>query len=260
MVPTNLPIKYKNGIYRLRTKIKQSNLHILSDKIQAIHVALQSILVNRSFLEEYIFKNPVFLYALTPVKVSEDSPKIIKLAAEAAETVGVGPMAAVPGALAELAVESMKPYSFKVSLVENGGEIAADSKISLKVGVYAGFSPISGKIGFKLKKEDSPVGLATSSATVSHALSFGEADAVIVFSGSATLSDAVATAVCNIVRGKDVEASIQKGLEKAESIHGVRGALIVRDRMVGRVGKLPEVLWLKGSLEDMFEAAGFTLI
>ena len=255
-----MQISFRNGLYRLRLKIKQSNLLIVADRVLAVEKAVESALHHRSLLEKYIQKNPAYLLALTPVRVRENAPKIVRIAARAGEAADVGPMAAVPGALAELMVEDMKPYSFSVSIVENGGEIAANSKKPLNVGVYAGFSPVSGRIGFRLEKEDFPIGLATSSARVSHALSFGEADAVIVFSGSAALSDAAATAICNVVGGVDAEGSVQRGLEKAERIDGLRGVMVVRGRYVGVVGRLPKPLVLDGDLRGMFEASGMVFL
>jgi ApbE superfamily uncharacterized protein (UPF0280 family) len=68
-------------------------------------------------------------------------------------------------------------------------------------------------VGFLLSPFDFPIGIATSSATVGHALSFGEADAAVIVADTASIADAVATAVCNAVRGNDYEASIQKGLK-----------------------------------------------
>ena len=253
-------LSFRKGLYRLRFSVKQSNLLVVSDRLMAIEKAVESVLHHRNLLEDYIHKNPAYLFALLPIRVREETPKIVRLAAEAGEQAGVGPMAAIPGALAELMVEDMKPYSLSVSMVENGGEIAANSKIPLNVGVYAGFSPVSGKIGFRLEREDFPVGLATSSATVSHALSFGEADSVIVFSDSASLSDAAATAIGNIVRGKDVEGSVQRGLEKAEGICGLRGVMVVRGKYVGVVGKLPKMLVLDGDFRGMFEASNMVFL
>jgi len=62
------------------------------------------------------------------------------------------------------------------------------------------------------------------------------------------------------VRGKDVEASVQRGLEKAEDIEGLRGILIVRNNYVGIVGKLPKFLNIKGNLEEMFKAGKVVLL
>lgn len=233
---------------------------VVSDNIKALKLALKSTLHHRKLLENYIRKDLAFLYALNPLKVKPDMPAIVKLATEAAEKAGVGPMAAVPGALAELVARDIKPYSHLTTLVENGGEIFAYSGKILNVGVYAGDSPISGRLGFRLEAEDFPIGIATSSATVSHALSFGEADAVVTFSDSSALADAAATAICNSVRGKDVEASVQKGLERSEEIDGLRGVFIVRGMYVGVVGKLPKILNINGSLEEMFNAGRAILL
>lgn len=255
-----LPVTYNKGLYRLRFKLKESNMLIVSDNIKALKLALNSTWHHRRLLEDYIRRDLTFLYALNPVKVKPDMPTIVKLATEAAEKAEVGPMAAIPGALAELVARDIKPYSRLTAMVENGGEIFAYSKKPLNIGVYAGFSPVSGRFGFRLEAEDFPIGIATSSATVSHALSFGEADAVVVFSDSSALADAAATAICNSVRGEDVEASVQRGLEKAEDIEGLRGILIVRNNYVGVVGKLPKFLNIKGNLEEMFKAGRVVLL
>jgi len=61
------------------------------------------------------------------------------------------------------------------------------------IGIYAGHSPLSLKIGIVISPEETPLGICTSSGTVGHSLSFGEADAVCILSKSAALADAVAT-------------------------------------------------------------------
>ncbi|HLN89037.1 MAG TPA: hypothetical protein VK253_03130, partial [Candidatus Binatia bacterium] len=59
----------------------------------------------------------------TPVTAPE-KPLVAKLMAIAAEKAGVGPMAAVAGAIADLAVEDMKLVGCEVAVVEDGGEIS----------------------------------------------------------------------------------------------------------------------------------------
>jgi len=243
------------GLFRLRRKIKQSNVLAISDVASAIRSGIESIIYNRSQLELYIRRKPLYELSLDPLRVEESAPEVVKLASLAAEAANVGPMAAVPGALAELAVRDMVLEGASVSLIENGGEIAAASTQPLIVGIYAGVSPVSGKIGFHLALEDFPIGIATSSATVSHALNFGEADAAVVVADTASLADAAAKAVCNSVVGKDVEASVQSGLERAEGIRGVRGALVVRQNYVGTVGRLPRLIRLNGTKKDLFRAS-----
>jgi len=243
------------GLFRLRRTIKQSNVLAVSDTARAIESGIKSIIYHRSQLELYIWRRPVYALSLDPLPIEESVPEVVKLASFAAEAGQVGPMAAVPGALAELAVKDMVSEGASVSLIENGGEIAAASTQPLIVGIYAGSSPVSGRMGFHLDLEDFPIGIATSSATVSHALNFGEADAAVVVADTASLADAAAKAVCNSVVGEDVQASVQSGLETAEGIRGVRGALVIRRNYVGTVGRLPRLIKLSGTKKELFEAS-----
>jgi len=247
-------VLFERGLFRARRVIKESSLLLVSDLAAAIQAATRSVLSNRALLEAYMACNPAFMYALDPLKIEESAPRVVRLASDAATAAGVGPFAAVPGALADLAVEEMSCHGASVCLIENGGEVAANSRIPLNIGVYAGASQVSGRIGFHLESDDFPVGISTSSATVSHAMTFGEADAAVAVADTAALSDASATAICNAVTGKDVEVSVQAGLEAAEGIPRLRGALVVRGRYVGSVGRLPRLLNRNGDVDEMFEA------
>ncbi|NVM30467.1 MAG: UPF0280 family protein [Candidatus Helarchaeota archaeon] len=229
-----------------REIIKESDIFFKTDKAKAIRAAILIIKYHRNQLEQYIAGHPKFLKTLQPIRIEKDAPEIISIMAEAGEIAGVGPMAAVAGALADLGVKEMVKFGAKVALIENGGEIAGISNISINVGIFAGNSPLSGKIGFRFETEDFPIGLGTSSGTVGHAFSFGEADAATVLTNNAALGDAGATAVANEVKGPDFEKSVQKGLEAAETLDGVRGALIIRGKFAGIVGKLPQLLKITG--------------
>ena len=236
---------YHRGLYYAKAKIKESNLHIISDKEEAISVALTTIHKQRLLLEHYIRKDLRFRYALKPIKPLEDAPEAVKLSCKAAEAAEVGPMAALPGALADLATKSMLKVGCRVSVVENGGEVSAASDRDLCVALYAGATLISSKVGLLLKAGDLPAGLATSSATVSHAVSFGEADAAFVYAEDAALADAAATRICNAVKGDDEDA-VQRGLEEADKIDHIYGVLIVKGMYVGRKGRLPRLLRIRG--------------
>ncbi len=160
--------------------------------------------------------------------------------AEAAEKAGVGPMAAVAGVIADLAVNDMTPTGCKVAVVEDGGEISAQSNIPVDVAVAAGEEPLSKRFGFRLT--EFPIGLATSSGRFSHALSFGDAETATVFCKNAALADAAATAVGNVVKGEDAQDGIKAGISKGLSIEGVEGVLIIYKGKVGTAGKIPEII------------------
>ncbi|MBO3802303.1 MAG: UPF0280 family protein [Candidatus Brockarchaeota archaeon] len=246
---------FERGLYRARRRIGESNLLVISDVAEGIDAAIESVAENRRVLESYLKLNPSYALSLSPVEVDERSqPRVASLAASSAAAAGVGPMASIPGTLADLAVERMAELGCSVSVVENGGEISAASSAPLVVAIYAGRASASGRLGFLLEGKDFPIGIATSSATVSHALSFGEADAAVVVSDSASMADAAATRVCNEVRGGGEEEAIEAGLKVAKAIPRVRGALIAKGSRVGIVGNLPKVVRLRGSAEEMFEA------
>jgi hypothetical protein len=248
-------VQFKHGLFRAKKRIEQSRLLLVSNSLTAINEGIKAALIHRLMLDSYVIHNPAYVLALEPVQVEEWAPRIARLAAESTAVAGVGPLAAIPGALADLAVEAMLASGGSTCLVENGGEISATSNRSLNIGIYSGNSPLSGRIGFHLVEEDFPIGIATSSGTVSHALNFGLADSATVIAHTACLADACAKAVCNAVKGDDVEASVQSGLEVAENLEGVRCALIVREAFAGIVGKPPKILSIEGdpksTLQDM---------
>jgi uncharacterized protein len=219
--------------------IKESQCTLISDCQTAIDAAKESIRHNRGELELYVRANPKFLYTLTPLSVL-DSPLVAKMMAQAAAKADVGPMAAVAGAIADLAVADMLKTGCGVALVENGGEIMAYSNQPVDVAVAAGEEPLSKRFGFRLK--EFPIAVATSSGRFSHALSFGDAEAATVFAQNASLADAAATAVGNMVKGEDARAGIQAGLNRGLSIEGVEGVMIIYKGEVGTAGKIPQII------------------
>jgi len=218
---------------------KETRCTIIADKEEVIKTAIESIRRNRKELEDYVKGNPRFLYTLEPVAVPAE-PLVARLMAEAAERANVGPMAAVAGVLADLAVKDLIAAGCEVAVVENGGEVSAVSDRPVDVALAAGDAPFSKHFGFRLT--DFPVGLATSSGRFSHALSFGDAEAATVFCRNAGLADAAATAVGNVVKGEDCEGAVQRGIDKALSIQGVEGVLIMYRGFTGTAGKIPQII------------------
>ena len=218
---------------------KETRCTIISNKESAIQTAIESIKKNRKTLEEYVELNPIFFRTLEPIPVPS-APLVVKLMAEAAEKADVGPMAAVAGVLADLAVKDMTATRCDFAVVENGGEISAFSNSPVDVAVAAGDEPLSKRFGFRLT--DFPCGVATSSGRFSHALSFGDAEAAVVFCKNAGLADAAATAVCNMVKGQNCQVAIRAGIDKALSISGVEGVLILYKGSVGTGGQIPQII------------------
>jgi uncharacterized protein len=229
----------KKDLFKRTFQIKESQCTVITDKQAAIKTAEETIKNHRSQLEKYINKNPKFLYTLKPLPPPQ-KPLVARLMAEAAQKANVGPMAAVAGVLADLAVKEMIKEGCKVAAIENGGEISAISNRPIDVALAAGDDPLSKKFGFRLT--NFPIGLATSSGRFSRALSFGDAEAATVFCQNAGLADAAATAVGNVVKGENHQQAIEQAISKALSIPGVEGVLILYQALVGTAGKIPQII------------------
>ncbi|MBC7130316.1 UPF0280 family protein [Candidatus Bathyarchaeota archaeon] len=232
-----------NNVIKRKFQMRETVCTIISDNEKAIEAAVSSIKKSRKELEAYIKENPHFLYSLEPVEV-KDGPAVVIRMAEAAEKANVGPMAAVAGVLADIAVENMTKAGCNIAVVENGGEVSAISEIPIDIALLAGNHMLSGKIGFRLI--EFPIGVATSSGLFSHALSFGEAEAVTIFAVNAGLADAVATAIGNDIRGKDDRKIAKLGVEKALNIEGVKGAMIIYKNYISIGGEIPQIINIKG--------------
>jgi len=213
--------------------VKQTDLYVrarrnLKDK------ALDSVRKHRGSLESYIARHPIFLTTLQPYQAEAVAPTIVQEMARVSQLAGVGPMAAVAGAIAEATGRDLLAFTPEI-VVENGGDIFLKVSKKRLIGVYAGESSLSKRIALEIMPRETPLGICTSSGTVGHSLSLGSADAVIVLSPSTALADAAATALCNMVKTSD---DIPQTIEKAQSIAGLRGLVIIIGDKMGVWGKV----------------------
>jgi hypothetical protein len=199
--------------------------------------ALNAVLKCRGDIERHISKYPEFLVSFEPLPVQEsipDIPEIVKQMLSAARVASVGPMAAVAGSIAEYVGKELLPFSSEI-IVGNGGDIFMVSKKLRNIRIYAGNSPLTEKIALQVAPEETPLGICTSSGTFGHSFSFGKADAVIAIAPSASLADASATAIGNLVESA---AHIPKAIEFAQGIKGLRGVVIIKDNEIKSWGKV----------------------
>ncbi len=194
----------------------------------------ESVLKYRHQLETYIAANPPFQESLLPLTDDPYAPEIVREMIRTSQLARVGPMAAVAGAMAEMVSRDLLKLSKEV-IIENGGDIYLASSKERTIGIYAGNSALSLKIGIVISPEESPLGVCTSSGTVGPSLSFGKANAVCILSKSAALADAAATAVGNVVKEKK---DIELGLERGREIPGILGVLIIFEEKMGVWGNI----------------------
>ena len=217
-------------------EFRQTITTILADDPAHIAAAKAGMLSGRADLESYLRTDPFFGTSYSPVPAEPDAPLIVHRMADAAEEACVGPMAAVAAAIAWAGVESMVASGASFGLIDNGGDIVFTAPDrSVRVGLYAGDAPVSGKYAFVLQPAPGIRGVCTSSATVGPSVSFGVADAVVVFSHNPAKADAWATGLCNEHRPTDVGICIPEGT-------AVDGVYAVIGEWTSVWGTVPEIV------------------
>ena len=219
------------GLNCYRVAIGESDLYVCTvGDLKAR--ARESLAARRGELEGYLAKHPYFGMSFQPVPTAGDAPDIVKDMARASERFNVGPMASVAGAIAQYVGRDLLELSGQV-IVENGGDLFLAGGRARTVRVFSG----GGVPAVDVKVEDLPegLGLCTSSATVGPSVSLGGADAVTILAPTATLADAAASALGNMVHSPE---QIEEVLEKASALPQVLGIVVAIGGSVGIWGNL----------------------
>jgi uncharacterized protein len=223
----------REGLVGFRVAVKETDLMILAPRDLSVE-GRGLIIQERQQLEAYIQQQPEFLTALTPWPPDPYAPPLVREMIRAAAPAGVGPMAAVAGAIAARVGQALLAFTDEV-IVENGGDIFMHLSRPATVALYAGRSPLSHKVGLKIPAKPETWGVCTSSGTVGHSLSLGQADAVCVVSADTALADACATALGNRVTNA---SAIHEALDWVAGIPGLTGALVVVGEHLGAWGQI----------------------
>jgi ApbE superfamily uncharacterized protein (UPF0280 family) len=221
------------GLTGFRVAVKETDLWVLAAQDLSPQVR-ELVIQERQQLETYIAGRPGFLTTLTPWPADPFAPPVVREMIQAAAAAGVGPMAAVAGALAARVGRQLAPLSPEV-IVENGGDIFLAITQPATVALFAGASPLSHRVGLAVDPGLSPLGVCTSSASVGHSLSFGRADAACVLAPDAALADAAATALGNRVQGPD---TIAPALAWVGSLPDILGAVVILGDKLGAWGRV----------------------
>jgi uncharacterized protein len=222
-----------HGLVSYSIAIGSTDLHISTTR-DLSRKALMSAFRWRQDIEGYIRTHPSFATSLEPVGISPGAPTIVREMADAASLAGVGPMAAVAGAIAGAVGRDLLACSDEV-MVENGGDVFLSTKTRRVVGLYAGPSSLTGRVGLAIEPADTPLGICTSSGSFGHSLSFGAADVCVVLARSAAVADALATALCNRLHSADdLPLVLDPTTLPAEAL----GVLAIIDGQVGLHGAM----------------------
>jgi ApbE superfamily uncharacterized protein (UPF0280 family) len=221
---------YKTFDYR------EAVFRIYCEKFDAVTA---EIIKQRRILEDYIARHPDFQKSLEPLELLTDAPEVAQSMAEAARLVGVGPMAAVAGAMAHYAGRAALDAGTHEVIVDNGGDIYICAVEPVIIGLKTGTADLASRLAFSLQPDDTPISICSSSGKMGHSMSLGECDLATVVAKDAALADAAATQAANLVG--DVN-DIDHALEDISRIEGVDGVMIVKGDRVGMAGKLPPLV------------------
>ena len=219
------------GLQGFNVNMEETDLMVFADGDYRPYVA-ERVRFYRDQLKG--IQNPAFFTSLIPIEDDLHYPPIARHMIQASAACGVGPMAAVAGAIAEYVGLDLLNLSSEV-IVENGGDIFLRIRRARKIGIYAGLSPLSNRLSLEIDAEETPMGICTSSGTVGHSLSFGKADAVVTLAKDTPLADAAATAIANLVRTKE---DIERAITAAQRIPGVTGVVIIIGEHLGVWGQV----------------------
>jgi ApbE superfamily uncharacterized protein (UPF0280 family) len=219
-----------------RVAVQETDLWIQADRPLAA-AARESVLRHRHRLEGFIRQFPAFATSMVPWPLDGPAPPIVRQMCAAAARSRVGPMAAVAGAVAAAVGTDLLAESTEV-VVENGGDVFIQTREAFTIGIYAGHSPLSMRIGLRFEAAAEPFGVCTSSGTVGHSLSLGRADAICVVAPSCALADAAATAIGNHVKKPE---DIQSAIDFGRTIEALEGIVIIAGDRMGFWGKLQMV-------------------
>jgi ApbE superfamily uncharacterized protein (UPF0280 family) len=240
MITEKISIEETNII--LKTDLKNNRLY-------------SYILKQRKELKNYITRNRDFLISFEPL-IIEDAPLVVKMMARAARKAEVGPMAAVAGTISQLCLGFLIRGGANNAIVDNGGDVALKTNKDVNIGLYAGESSLSGRIGFMINHKKTPMGVCTSSGTVGHSISFGRSDSVTVFADEASIADALATSIANEVKGSLDSDAVGNGLSRADDFREyMRGVMVIVGESAGIIGKIPPLIKTdeKVVLGDLFD-------
>jgi hypothetical protein len=222
-------------ILREHFQLKETIVTILAREAGQIDAAKRAIREQRAHLENFIRRDPFFQITLEPYSlVDEEAPAIVREMITSSVVFGIGPMAAVAGAMAGYAVASMMEEGATYAVVDNGGDICILNDQPMTVGIYAGGSPIK-DLAFEISPRREPLGICTSSGMVGPSISFGWADAAVVVSREVMLADAAATALGNAVTANGPLQECFAAIDRP----GIDGALVIRGREMSMWKDLP---------------------
>lgn len=224
---------------RTHFEVKETALTVICDD-RYLRAVRDAVYEARELIESRIAENPFFGITYDPVPPKESDDPITRGMCQASVSAGVGPMAAVAGAVAEHAVRAAVGAGCTHIIIDNGGDICLRTSEPVRIGIHSaepGFSDLA----YLVPPTQGPYGICSSSGKVGPSVSFGSGGVCTVFSPSAVLADACATALGNMVGGCG-EEEMSSAAESIASVAGVDGCSAIGGGRMAMCGRVPEIV------------------
>ena len=238
---------------RHHIEIEESILTLICDTSFAAD-GVEAVKKTRLSIEEAVNQHSEFGGSHQPVDPPENASPVVRQMCAAGHKTGVGPMACVAGVIAHACLEAVLKAGAKEAVVDNGGDIALFICKPVLVGIYTG-SKIFDRFAFQMEPENRIQGICTSSGMIGHSISYGKADAAIVFSNDLALADAAATALGNRI---DKAGDLQNCFDFLKPLSQIQGAMAVFKENYAIWGDLPEIVEAGVDEERITFGTGYT--
>lgn len=244
---------------KIQIIIEETDLLItLTDSVnkeEIIDFCTKEIQEQRNILKFWINLYPEIKDSLDPIEAPQNAPLLITAMCEAGKYAKVGPFAGVAGTIAQYIAARLYDYLQKKNccpdvIVENGGDIYIYSSKERHIGIMANPKEHC-TIGIKITKEQFPLAICSSSATIGHSLSFGQGDLALILAKNASLADALATRYSNLLRSKqDINTILSQAkkdyhiqipdnpFSETNSKNGLAGVFLQIDETIGAWGEI----------------------
>jgi len=217
---------------------KETHAFVITDEAyypDAVHGMLDS----REEVEAEIAVNKIYLTSHRPIGPITRSG-ICRRMSRVARSAGVGPMAAVAGAIADAGVERTLKRGASHTIIENGGDISLDSDKDCVVGIWSP-NPEFQNMAFEIER-GVRMGICSSSGIYGHSHSYGKCDLATVVGVDGCTTDAYATALANSIKA---ERDMESAFKVLEGHRDVWGALAIKDGKIALYGDLPKIIRCK---------------
>lgn len=229
-----------------RVEIGETAATIAAER-RYISPAVEAIKSARREIEKQIRADRYFLITLDPYDREADTRGIVSRMCAASRAAGVGPMATVAGAIAQVALEAMVHEGCDHGWVDNGGDVALllREPVTMELFCEPGSSTA---LAFELEPTGTTLGICSSSGRLGHSLSFGDADIAVAIASDAMLADALATAIGNAVTDP---GSLDKCFRPFVGLEGFKGGLVMLDGSVSMCGEVPPIVEVEHNPERL---------